>query len=155
MSKFEKSFEFSEILENRLNSAFEIPTESTVESIVSYSAGWSSDIDPMHLSYLLGSLDIETVPAVSALKNPYLKYKKIIQRPNHVLTSLQQKALELINNFLSPAESLPGNFNLQQLKRCYKKAALKAHPDCGGSHESFLALKSDYELLLAFLRSIK
>lgn len=151
MSKFEKSFEFSEILENRLNSAFEIPTESPVD----YSAGWSSDIDPMHLSYLLGSLDIETVPAVSAVKNPYLKYKKIIQRPNHVLTSLQQKALELINSLLSQADSLPGNFNLQQLKRSYKKAALKAHPDCGGSHESFLALKSDYEMLLAFLRSIK
>lgn len=151
MSKFEKSFEFSEILENRLNSAFEIPTDSTVN----YSAGWSSDIDPMHLSYLLGSLDIETVPAVSALKNPYLKYKKIIQRPNHVLTSLQQKAFELINSLLSQADSLPGNFNLQQLKRSYKKAALKTHPDCGGSHESFLALKSDYEMLLAFLRSIK
>lgn len=138
-----------------MNSESEIHDHSPSDFTSNFTSGWSSDIDPMHLSYLLGSLDIETVPVVSALKNPYLKYKKIIQRPNHILTSLQQKALELINNFLSQADSLPGNFNLQQLKRSYKKAALIAHPDCGGSHESFLALKSDYEMLLAFLRSIK
>ncbi len=151
MLKFEKSFEFSEILEKSLNSESEIPNESTFNS----SAGWSSDLEPMHMAYLLGTLDIDKVPRISSHKNPYLKYKKIIQKPNHILSSAEQKAFELINSFLSSTESLPRNFNLQQLKRSYKKAALKAHPDCGGSHESFLALKSDYEMLLAFLRSIK
>jgi hypothetical protein len=155
MSKFEKSFEFSEILEKSMNSESEIHDHSPLLFTSDYTAGWSSDIDPMHLSYLLGSLDIETIPTVNPLKNPYLKYKKIIQRPNHILTSLQKKALELINSQLTSNDSLPENFNLQQLKRSYKKAALKSHPDCGGSHESFLALKSDYEMLLAFLRSIK
>lgn len=143
---------FDEILE-------EIIGEPTIETHATYNMEWSSTVDPMHLSYILGNLDITPTSITTPHKNPYSKYKKIIIRPAHALTASAQIAFELINSVLATAKptavTLPTNFTLVELKRCYKKAALLAHPDCGGTHERFLDLKSSYEMLLAFLSAIK
>ncbi len=151
MSKQETQINFSDILENTIENdsvfASEIHHDHNIE--------WSSDIEPMHLSYLLGTLDIDSTPPVLGLKNPYLKYKKTIVIPDHKLAHSEQSAFELINFYLPQPAPLTKNFNMTQLKRAYKKAALRAHPDCGGTHERFLQLKSGCELLVAFLNSIK
>ncbi|MGX5742718.1 J domain-containing protein [Bacillus toyonensis] len=36
---------------------------------------------------------------------------------------------------------------LEQLKKEYKRLAKVHHPDCGGNHESFIALKNEYDEL--------
>lgn len=41
-------------------------------------------------------------------------------------------------------------FTLEQLKAAYRKKALEAHPDTGGSHEAFLALSDAYQELQAY-----
>ncbi len=151
MSKHDNTLNFSEILDEQIEKSFANASD--------FSGGWSSPydqtLDPMYLSYLLGSLDIEVVPTVSKAKNPYLKYKKIIIIQDHSLSIAEQKAFDFINLYLNVDTLLLKNFNLTQLKRSYKKAALRAHPDLGGSHDQFLQLKSSYEMLLAFLKPIK
>jgi hypothetical protein len=151
MSKQETQFNFSEILAH----ALETETVFSSEFYPNQNIEWSSNIDPMHLSYLLGNLEIDSISPAIGLKNPYLKYKKTIVSPDHVLAQPEQSAFELINLYLPMPSQLTKNFNMTQLKRAYKKAALRAHPDCGGTHERFLQLKSDCELLVAFLNSIK
>lgn len=147
MTKLDSTLNFSEILEEQI--------EKSIENTSDFSAGWSSVLDPMHLSYLLGSLDIEAISTVSKAKNPYLKYKKIIIIKDHSLSVAEQKAFDFINLYLNTDAILTKNFNLPQLKRSYKRAALRAHPDLGGSHDQFLQLKSSYEMLLSFLKPIK
>lgn len=48
---------------------------------------------------------------------------------------------------------LPEGFNQLQLKKAYKLAALKNHPDSGGSHESFLEIKKCYDILEGFVKT--
>ena len=50
-------------------------------------------------------------------------------------------------------QMLPENFNHSQLKKAFKIAALKQHPDTGGTHESFLELKKSYEILRDFVKT--
>lgn len=47
----------------------------------------------------------------------------------------------------------PECFNQQQLKKVYKLAALKNHPDSGGCHESFLEIKKCYDILEGFVKT--
>ncbi len=151
MNKADNHLNFSEILENTVQSESKITTENDFQTNME----WSSDIEPMHLSYLLGIVEIHTNLPISPMKNPYLKYIRTIQKPDYILTVKLEIAFELINRYLPASQKLLKNFNLTQLKRSYKKAALRAHPDCGGTHERFLQLKSSLEMLLAFLHAIK
>ncbi len=155
MSKQETQLNFSDILAFTCANTLESDSVFSSELYQNQNIEWSSDIDPMNLSYLLGNLEIDSISPVLGLKNPYLKYKKTIVIPDHKLAHSEQSAFELINFYLSQPSQLIKNFNMTQLKRAYKKAALRAHPDCGGTHERFLQLKSGCELLVAFLNSIK
>ncbi|PEK34080.1 molecular chaperone DnaJ [Bacillus pseudomycoides] len=38
-------------------------------------------------------------------------------------------------------------FTLEQLKKEYKRLAKVHHPDCGGDHKNFIALKNEYDML--------
>ena len=147
MSNADKIQNFSEIFDMIAEPGIGFSAETPME--------WSSDIDPMHLAYLMGTVEIDISTSKKPFNNPYLKYKKTIVRPDHSMNSPQQNAFDLINSYLIPQQQLKMNMNATELKRGYKKAALRAHPDCGGTHESFLKLKSSFELLLAFLAPIK
>lgn len=54
---------------------------------------------------------------------------------------------------LKAHQLLPEKFNQSQLKKAFKIAALKQHPDTGGTHESFLELKKSYEILMDFVKT--
>jgi len=54
---------------------------------------------------------------------------------------------------LKAHQLFPEKFNSSQLKKAFKIAALKQHPDTGGTHESFLELKKSYELLMDFVKT--
>lgn len=60
-------------------------------------------------------------------------------------------ALEL--PILAAHRLFPECFNQQQLKKAYKLAALKNHPDGGGCHESFLEIKKCYDILEGFVKT--
>lgn len=60
-------------------------------------------------------------------------------------------ALEL--PILAAHRLLPECYTLLQLKKAYKLAALKNHPDSGGCHESFLEIKKCYDILEVFVKT--
>lgn len=43
--------------------------------------------------------------------------------------------------------------NLEQLKKAYKKAALKAHPDMGGSNEAMKQVNAEYTRVFEILKN--
>jgi hypothetical protein len=142
---------FNEILHQKLHSTVHFEPEFADV----FTMEWSSSLDPKHLSYLMGKADLRLNLPAKPTKNPYSKYKKLIIKPDHPMTPLELSAFEFINFQLDSHQQIAKNFTVLELKRGYKKAALRLHPDCGGSHSSFLELKSGFELLMAFLTSIK
>lgn len=162
MLRAETHISFDEIFEKTLFSEEKLRTEDLFKTSSEQPLEWSSDLEPQHLSYLLGHLEVHRTTTFKDSQNPYLKYKKVIQKPNlktnlkpdHALSLKELVALEFINLHLAKDLYLPKNFTLTQLKHAYKKAALRTHPDCGGSHNDFLKLKSSSELLMAFLKSL-
>lgn len=54
---------------------------------------------------------------------------------------------------LKAHQLFPEKFSSSQLKKAFKIAALKQHPDVGGTHESFLELKKSYEILMDFVKT--
>lgn len=42
---------------------------------------------------------------------------------------------------------------LEELKKAYKKLALKLHPDCGGSNEEMAQLNNEYDELFIKLKN--
>lgn len=74
------------------------------------------------------------------------------------MTDVQFKAYETLFYalelpILTAHRLLPESFNQLQLKKAYKLAALKNHPDSGGCHESFLEIKKCYDILEGFVKT--
>lgn len=99
--------------------------------------------DPAHLSYLLGQiprLDIQ----LRRFRYPHTPRT----RPAHILTPIQTEAFDFIQSLVkdfSPA------FTNQELRKAFRQAALKTHPDQGGSAEMYLKLKTYYRTLQTVL----
>lgn len=124
---------FAEILEGKANKN---PT-------VDLSAGWESQLDPSGLAHLLGELDHYNFTA----RSQYMRYPKTVRAP-HIMCEAQQSAYTVLNTY---KQSFKNNFNLTDLKSAYRTAVLKAHPDQGGSAESFQVVKKSYEILLGLV----
>ena len=146
--------------------------DSGTESSLVENQGWSSIQDPAGLSFLIGQIRSKkfTTTLRSAYQRPQYQQKPTNDHPQtapspafettpveegYELSFEQEMALSWLNQQLPSQRQLQGRFQLQQLNKAFKKAALKAHPDCGGSHESFLKLKHSHEILVTFLNTIK
>lgn len=70
--------------------------------------------------------------------------KRIVGKP-HQLNELQKQAFTY---FIKHLEFLYEDFTKEELKKSFKKLCFKKHPDSpGGSHQSFLELKKNYDQL--------
>lgn len=148
-----KDISFAEILESF---TAEIPCETIVNQEV------SSTLDPAFMSTLLCE-----APYVRVQNHSVSSYTKA---SSHSVRAVDFKlracgmtkeqfaayeklfyALEL--PVLKAHRLLPEGFTNLQLKKAYKLAALRNHPDQGGSHESFLEIKKCYDILEGFVTS--
>ncbi len=101
--------------------------------------------EPAHLSYLMGRIQ-KTDLLLARHKYPH----KTRVRPPHKLTAPQTLAFEFFKTIVT---DLSEAFTLNELRRAFRKAALKIHPDHGGSATDFIALKSHYTTLQGFFDS--
>ncbi|MES2803852.1 MAG: hypothetical protein V4654_15270 [Bdellovibrionota bacterium] len=141
---------FAEILEN-------ISSENETETV--FSQETSSTLEPAFLSHLMGSLQGE-LPSVRVQNHSVSSYSRSYKTfstrefklKSQGMSETQFKAYESLLYamelpILTAHRMFPENFNQLQLKKAYKLAALKNHPDSGGCHESFLETKKCYDIL--------
>lgn len=144
--------DFAEILEK-------ISSENETENV--FSEEVSSTLEPAFLSSLLGELPTLRVQNHSA--SSYSHSYKVVSAKDFKLksqgmTAGEFKAYETLLYalelpILAAHRLFPECFNLLQLKKVYKLAALKNHPDSGGCHESFLEIKKCYDILEGFVKT--
>lgn len=158
-----KDASFAEILEEMTleNDSFSSDVDSlqTIET---------QTLEPAYLAYLQGILgrSMSGLNTHNHLASAYFREQK--RKPQNAsekfylksegMTHQQFKAYEFLLYALElpilKAHSLfPESFSLGQLKKAYKLAALKNHPDQGGSHESFLELRKCYDILEGFAKT--
>lgn len=130
---------FSEIFE-KIHSHGQAQNQVQIQSM---SAGWETFLDPAGLSQLIAEL----APVNSSRTHIY-RYPKAT-RPSHTLPPEQQQAYEMLNAYLTTP--LHPGFYKGELKSAYRQAVLKAHPDQGGTTESFQQVRKSYEILVRFV----
>lgn len=141
-TKSQSSFaDFAEILENLSNPKG--AEHSHTQSLIDFSAGWESSLDPLGLAQIIGFTPV--------FKTGYKKYANPIRpRIPHIMTVEQNLAFENLSIW---SKSLTNAFTSFELKSCYRQVLLKTHPDQGGSTESFLQAKKSYEILSSLVKS--
>jgi hypothetical protein len=152
--------DFAEILE-------QISSENENEN--SFSTEISGTLEPAFLSSLLGEITLQKDllrvqnHSVSSYSHTHSYTAKKVSAKDFKLksqgmTDVQFKAYEkmlyaLELPILAAHRLFPEGFNQLQLKKAYKLAALKNHPDSGGSHESFLEIRKCYDILEGFAKT--
>lgn len=147
---------FAEILEK-------ISSENETENV--FSTEVSSTLEPAFLSSLLGEvppLNIRLRVQNHSTSSYSHSYKTVSAKDfklkSQGMTEGEFKAYETLLYalelpILAAHRMFPECFNQQQLKKVYKLAALKNHPDSGGCHESFLEIKKCYDILEGFVKT--
>lgn len=146
---------FAEILEN-FSSEFE--TESVICAEI------SGTLEPAFLSSLLGEVPSvrvqnHSVSSYSRAKNSFSRMTaNEFKLKSQGMSDTQFKAYEgllyaMELPILAAHRMFPESFTLSQLKKAYKLAALKNHPDSGGCHESFLEIRKCYDILEGFAKT--
>lgn len=151
---------FAEILEN-------ISSENEMNTV--FSQEISGTLEPAFLSHLMGSLQSD-IPSVRVQNHSVSSYSRKRNYTDKVvsanefklksqgMTETQFKAYESLLYamelpILAAHRMFPEGFTLSQLKKAYKLAALKNHPDSGGCHESFLEIRKCYDILEGFAKT--
>ena len=111
------------------------------ESTVSTASESYNQVDPAHMAYLIGQLEVFKM---RGKKQHYPAPKERPQRKPHSFSPLQKQAFTFIKGWI---HDLPEGFTANELKRAYRQAALLLHPDRGGSAHDFIELKTQYENL--------
>lgn len=158
-----KDVSFAEILEKMTSEI-----DSSTADLHSSQTHETQSLEPAYLAYLQGTMG-RSIPELSThnhLASAYFKYQKTKPQKTSTkfflksegMTVRQFKAYEFLLYalelpILKAHQLFPESFNLVQLKKAYKLAALKNHPDQGGSHESFLELRKCYDILEGFVKT--
>lgn len=126
---------FAEILED-LN--FSPVTESHFEGI----------LEAQFMTQVMAELGRTEVFHAPKLVRGY-KLKKPARKP-HLLTEIQKSAYDILRVY-SP--HLTEYFNWAELKSCYRYALMRAHPDHGGTSESFQDVRNSYATLKSLVKT--
>ncbi len=97
--------------------------------------------DPAHLAFLIGK--IARAQSSRPVKSPYKP--SISPRKTHELTFMQQEAFAF---FTKHMPELSDAFTRNEIKSAFRKIALVAHPDQGGTAAEFMQLREHYKTLI-------
>lgn len=144
--------EFAEELEKRIRR--EVEKEFQARNPSSFTTSKSaitpefpSEIDslPTGFSWIVGEgLRVHITHQNSKQGHSAYGVKPRPPRPPHSLSEIQKSAFDF---FRKMKVELEDNFSLQDLRRAWRKLALKCHPDQGGSAEMFRSAQSAYQKL--------
>lgn len=125
-------------------------SEGKTSSESSPSPHFLSENDMIGFSWLLGDTHISPPTPTTRAQKVYGVAPR--PRPPHKMNQDQRKAFDLLRN-LSP--SLNENFTHSELKTAWRAAALRTHPDKGGTNESFRQSQFAYKTLEKLLTNSK
>ena len=129
---------FAQALENQIRRELESECNEGPEST------WNGESDYVFLGYLLGQTP-QSPRTHSYQKSPYVRFHKPPPpRPAHKMTPDQLESWTYLKSFDS---QLGNNFSNQDLKRAYRMALLRTHPDQGGSNDKFWKVQEAYTAL--------
>ena len=139
---------FSDILIDQILEDYDLKRSNVASSTLN--AGWESTLDPHGMAQILAQTETHTFTKANRY-NPYkFKSQRVApQRPSHNMTEEQLLAYACLKQF---AVQLSDNFNLTELKTAFRRSALKAHPDHGGTSETFQNVKKSYQILTALVK---
>lgn len=136
--------EFAKVMEQKIRRDLE--KEFLSEDLVSRgeNANFTRDFDnsPRGMAWLIGKTP------KSSLIDPRGKTAYGVKErplPPHKLNVFQMAACRF---FREHGVNLSPRFSKQELKRGFRRLALKLHPDHGGAAHTFMDLKSNFELLM-------
>lgn len=141
--------EFLKILEGKLRTEIlrELSAESRApEGKSENSPHFTLENDGMvGFSWLLGATEVSSGPREeSRARRAYgVRKRTPPPRPAHALTPDQKVAYDR----LQALTGLSDNFSSTELKRAWRSAALRTHPDQGGRAEEFRLVQQAYQIL--------
>ena len=138
---------FAEVLEKNIKAKLlqegyvHISESPSITLHVASEATESSSKDYEHLSWLLGEIPqtTRTTDFAQTGYRPLMRPRP--RRPDHVLNESQMSAFARLKAL---AVHLDMNFTRAELKGAFRKAALKTHPDQGGSAQAFRQVQEDF-----------
>ncbi len=97
-------------------------------------------VDPAYMAFLIGQ--VRKHEGTPTGKYPHKKFVRV--RTPHTMSESQKVAFEFFQRHLP--EFLDG-FTSSELKAAFRSAALKLHPDTGGSAYEFIQLRQHHQEL--------
>lgn len=117
-------------------------------------------MEPTAVADLLLTLNLNLRTRTAAQAYPskpagkFFDQPKQHEHPTHPPHHFEPAELAAFENLKCYSPFLCDNFNQPELKRAYRQAVKRTHPDRGGSSESFLRVRKSYQILVALLTKI-
>lgn len=135
--------EFARVIEQKIRR--DLKAELQAEDLVSRgeNPNFTREYDdsPRGMAWLIGKTPRATIIDPRGKTAYGVKERPL---PPHKLNVFQMSAVRF---FLDHGVSLSPRFSKKELKAAFRKLALRLHPDQGGAAQSFMELKSCFELL--------